>query len=387
MDSWNLAALPTAFSKPDDQDERFAGCQDIGVQIVTLAGRGNALVALRDFYAGESLLWAPCEHCIEIPTQEFSHADLVENAQSISHSSSALHSVVAAEAARAAQKKSRRRFSMWNDFAEVVALHQKYEDVMSPRDYWLALMSLTPDESGHNSRMWRTISEHAQSRLLLLHRPLFAGARDYAGNQYNFVSCLCSKFMLRADPLKIIELAKAVRYNHFGGTSLCGAPLAICEVAIAHANHSCAPTAFVRRRRGEGTHLIVACKSGIKAGQEVTISYAGDEINSFTAHTRTRRQWLALSWLFYCTCETCSDSPAPSCPGCASGMSAIVSRTSKMMYSKHGVDCHSCSRKDVQAALGFFYHCDCCNIDLCGYWPKQAEEHEILEDNGSVRHL
>lgn len=346
-------------------DCRLKGCSSVGVKIEPIAGKGNALCAQRDFTKGECLLLAPCEHIVAIPMVEekwLEHRDVPARA---SESIGNLRSASAVEAAASARRRDCRRRILQHDFVELKVLHGEHVDlVFTVTVYWAALMSLV-EEEGPGGLRWPAVSASTQQRLLSLYRPqpLLSHRSD---QQYGSLAPrVCRHFGLSVAPEKLVELLKVWKYNGFGQDSATGAQLCTMELAICHVNHSCEPNCFVRRHLYHSAEIIA--KQSLKEGDEVTIDYLTQGYDEFKSQTKVRRQLLALTWLFFCTCTKCSSVNAPTCPYCSCEMTPVVSKVQEQIYPGFAVNCHACRRTDLQGELGYFFHCSTCSVDLCQY--------------------
>ncbi|KAH8861775.1 SET and MYND domain-containing protein 5 [Schistosoma japonicum] len=67
-------------------------------------------------------------------------------------------------------------------------------------------------------------------------------------------------------------------------------------------NHSCSPNAVIRFS-GVNSQLSVVALTAIQEGEEVTISYLDDCLQSRSRHTR--RKYLSSNYLFWCDCPKC----------------------------------------------------------------------------------
>lgn len=154
---------------------------------------------------------------------------------------------------------------------------------------------------------------------------------------------LAELFALKASAAKLEVLAMVWQYNSFrhphneSGRELFFAP-SFC-------NHACAPNCEWDRD-AEGRFRLLAGPGGLRAGEDLSISYLC--LESLALPCRDRRELLAQSWLFFCLCARCAaEAPPPSCGGCGAPHEVLLSERDEGPYEDASAVCDSCGADDL----------------------------------------
>jgi len=155
---------------------------------------------------------------------------------------------------------------------------------------------------------------------------------------------------IKLDPREYERFLQAWRYNSFGHhTESDGLVLYNCISMMAH---SCGSTACWHY--GEDDAFVLRARQRLRAGDELTISYIGDE--DLFKSTLVRREKLS-SWLFSCQCERC-ETPFDlgrgfRCPACGVGTISFTANGDVTVSTKCDVCYGEMTDEQIQDYMGF----------------------------------